>query len=331
MLFGLCNRIEINYYPVSSYTGECKYRVLLRIFIDIGILYVLDSIPVFFLIKFPSQFLKITYPKSSYLLSGRRSFHNLSTVEHRRLRRLIAAPINGHEALTMYIKHTEDIVINSLDEWASMNEPFEFHKEIQRATFKIMTHIFMGSFSDSALWKTQNLYADYCNGLMSLVINLPGFAFHEAFKDSLKLEDEDITDLLLLFLTAGFDSSAISTLWAIIHLTEHPEALKKAKAIDEMLRMTSLFSIFREEKVDVSINGYIIPKGWKVLVWYGAVHMDSEIYENPRNFNPSRWNNLKARAEAFMRLGAGSKFCPGSDLAKLVITIFLHHFLLNYK
>ena len=48
-------------------------------------------------------------------------------------------------------------------------------------------------------------------------------------EDSLKLEDEDITDLLLLFLTAGFDISAISTLWAIIHLTEHPEALKKAK------------------------------------------------------------------------------------------------------
>ena len=73
---------------------------------------------------------RVGYPKSSYLLSGRRSFHNLSTVEHRRLRRLIAAPINGHEALTMYIKHTEDIVINSLDEWASMNEPSEFHKEI---------------------------------------------------------------------------------------------------------------------------------------------------------------------------------------------------------
>ncbi len=48
-------------------------------------------------------------------------------------------------------------------------------------------------------------------------------------EDSLKLEDEDITDLLLLFLTAGFDISTISTLWAIIHLTKHPEALKKAK------------------------------------------------------------------------------------------------------
>ncbi|KAL0005493.1 hypothetical protein SO802_013054 [Lithocarpus litseifolius] len=71
----------------------------------------------------------------------------------------------------------------------------------------------------------------------------------------------------------------------MVHLTEHPEALKKAKdvqeeiikrrpsnqkglslkeikqmeylakVIDEMLRMTTIFSLFREAKVDVSING----------------------------------------------------------------------------
>ncbi|GMY35322.1 beta-amyrin 11-oxidase-like [Fagus crenata] len=103
------------------------------------------------------------------------------------------------------------------------------------------------------------------------------------------------------------------------------------EVIDEMLRMANAFSLFREAKVDVNINGYIIPKGWKVLVWYGAVHMDPEIYENPQDFNPSRWNNLKAKAEAFIPFGAGSRFCPGSDLAKLIITIFIHHFILNYK
>lgn len=48
-------------------------------------------------------------------------------------------------------------------------------------------------------------------------------------EDGRKLEDEDIVDLILLFLSAGFDSSAVSILWAIIHLTENPEALRKAK------------------------------------------------------------------------------------------------------
>lgn len=34
---------------------------------------------------------------------------------------------------------------------------------------------------------------------------------------------------------------------------------------------------------------------------------------------------------SFLPFGAGSRFCPGSDLAKIEISIFLHHFLLNYK
>ena len=83
----------------------------------------------------------VGYPKSTTLLSGRKSLHSVSAVEHRRLRRLIGAPIIGHEALTMYIQHTEDIVINSLDEWASMKQPFELYTEIKRATFKRMMHI----------------------------------------------------------------------------------------------------------------------------------------------------------------------------------------------
>uniref|UniRef100_A0A2N9IDY1 Cytochrome P450 n=1 Tax=Fagus sylvatica TaxID=28930 RepID=A0A2N9IDY1_FAGSY len=316
----------------------------------------------------------IGYPKSTYLLTGRRSLHRISNLEHKRLRRLIASPINGHEALALHFQHTEGIVINSLDEWASMKQPFEFFTEMKRATFNILMHIFMGYVNDSTLSTMQNLCSDCRKGLMSIAINIPGFAFHKALKkvmidmlmeaedeDGKKLEDEDIVDVLLLSLSVGSDSSAITTLWAIVHLTEHPKVLQKAKeeqdeiikrrpstqqglnltdvkqmeylakVIDEMLRMANAFSLFREAKVDVNINGYIIPKGWKVLVWYGAVHMDPEIYENPQDFNPSRWNNLKAKAEAFIPFGAGSRFCPGSDLAKLIITIFIHHFILNYK
>jgi hypothetical protein len=39
-------------------------------------------------------------------------------------------------------------------------------------------------------------------------------------------------------------------------------------------------------------SGHTIPKGWKVLVWFGIVHMDPDIYESPQDFNPSRWDNV---------------------------------------
>jgi ent-kaurenoic acid hydroxylase len=73
-------------------------------------------------------------------------------------------------------------VINSLEEFGSMNKPFEFFTEMKMVTFKVVTHIFMGSVTDSTFWTTHNLFNDYRQGLMSMAIDIPGFAFHKAFK-----------------------------------------------------------------------------------------------------------------------------------------------------
>jgi len=37
-------------------------------------------------------------------------------------------------------------------------------------------------------------------------------------------------------------------------------------------------------------SGYTIPKGWKVLAWFRTIHLDPEVYPNPKEFNPSRWD-----------------------------------------
>ncbi|OMP11712.1 Cytochrome P450 [Corchorus olitorius] len=91
------------------------------------------------------------------------------------------------------------------------------------------------------------------------------------------------------------------------------------------------FTLLREVVEDTELNGYFIPKGWKVFVFQGAVHMDPEIHSNPQQFLPSRWDDFKPKAGTFQPFGAGSRVCPGSDLGKLEISIFLHYFLLNYK
>lgn len=38
--------------------------------------------------------------------------------------------------------------------------------------------------------------------------------------------------------------------------------------------------------------GYTIPAGWIVAVAPSVVHYNSEIYENPLEFNPWRWEVL---------------------------------------
>lgn len=44
-----------------------------------------------------------------------------------------------------------------------------------------------------------------------------------------KLDDEEIIDIILMYLNAGHESSAHATMWATLFLQQHPECLQKAK------------------------------------------------------------------------------------------------------
>ncbi|KAK8542298.1 hypothetical protein V6N12_014899 [Hibiscus sabdariffa] len=342
------------------------------------------------------------WPTSAVELIGKKSFIDISHEEHKRLRRLTAASINGHEALSIYIPYIEQNVVSALEKWSEMGE-MEFLTHLRRLTFRIIMYIFLSSESEEVMEALEKEYTALNYGIRAMAINVPGFAYHKALKarkklvaifqwavnerrkegkakGSLKkedmldgllgvrdekgkaLDDEEIIDIMLMYMNAGHESSAHTTMWATIFLQQHPQFLAKAKAeqerivkqrsptkegltladiremkylskvIDETLRfITFSLTVFREALTDVNINGYLIPKGWKVLVWFRSIHLDPEIYPNPREFNPSRWDDHIAKPNTFLPFGAGSRLCPGNDLAKLEIAIFLHHFLLNYQ
>ncbi|XP_008448714.2 beta-amyrin 11-oxidase-like [Cucumis melo] len=181
-------------------------------------------------------------------------------------------------------------------------------------------------------------------------------------EDGEELDDETIRDLIFGKLFAGHETSAYTAMWAVLFLTDHPHTFQKAKeeqeelirrrpstqkginlsefkqmkylsqVIDETLRVGSITSLlYRETTIDVEINGKIIPKGWRVLPWLSELYMNETSFSSPQDFNPSRWDNVRVKPGAFVPFGLGNRLCPGSDLAKLEISIFLHYFLLNYK
>ncbi|XP_051144151.1 ent-kaurenoic acid oxidase 1-like [Andrographis paniculata] len=342
------------------------------------------------------------WPASTVNLIGRKSFTSISDEDHRWLRRLTAASINGHEALSVYLEYIEKNVITALDEWSSMGE-IEFLTQLRKLTFNIIMHIFLSTESEGVRGALERQYTRLNFGVRAMAINIPGFAYYSAFqarkrlvailqgvltkrreemnkrrvnanKDMMdglmdaedengrRLSDEEIIDILIMYLNAGHESSAHTTMWATLFLLKHPDMYKRAKAeqeeivknrlpgqkslnlreirhmdylskvIDETLRIITIsLTVFREPKKNVRINGYTIPKGWKVLVWFRGVHFDPETYEDPKKFDPSRWDGFTPKAGQFLPFGAGSHLCPGNDLAKIEIAVFLHHFLLNYK
>ncbi|XP_044497752.1 3-epi-6-deoxocathasterone 23-monooxygenase CYP90C1-like [Mangifera indica] len=104
--------------------------------------------------------------------------------------------------------------------------------------------------------------------------------------------------------------------------------------ISETLRMANIINgVWRKALKDVEIKGHLIPEGWCVLASFISVHMDEENYENPYHFDPWRWEKTGAAAvnnNNFTPFGGGQRLCPGLELSRLEISIFLHRLVTTY-
>lgn len=121
------------------------------------------------------------WPSSTMNLIGKNSFVGIPDEEHKWLRKLTAAPVNGHEALTVYMKYIEDNVVTALEKWAKMGE-IEFLTELRKLTFRIIMHIFMSSESEQVMEVLEREYTALNYGVRAQAINIPGFAYHSALK-----------------------------------------------------------------------------------------------------------------------------------------------------
>jgi cytochrome P450 len=59
--------------------------------------------------------------------------------------------------------------------------------------------------------------------------------------------------------------------------------------------------------------GYEIPAGTTVLASHWAIHMDPEMYNDPEQFIPERWETESTPAH--FAFGFGPRGCPGQQLA----------------
>lgn len=121
------------------------------------------------------------WPRSTVELIGKKSFISIPFEEHKRLRRLTAAPINGHEALSNYIEYIEKISKSSLDKLSKMGE-IEFLTQLRKLTFRIIMYIFLSSESEPVMEALEKEYTTLNYGVRAMAINVPGFAYHKALK-----------------------------------------------------------------------------------------------------------------------------------------------------
>lgn len=127
---------------------------------------------------------ELGWPQSVLNLIGKKALHGITNQEHKRLRRITSSPIKGKYALCVYLGLIEEVVKSSFEKWnAIKEEPIEFLSEMKKSTFEIIIRIMIGSEIDPQwLDMVEKVYTIYLQGFLALPINLPGFAYHRAFK-----------------------------------------------------------------------------------------------------------------------------------------------------
>lgn len=76
-----------------------------------------------------------------------------------------------------------------------------------------------------------------------------------------------------------------------------------------------------------------MPKGWKAVCAIREAHHDPAYFENPAEFNPWRHEQEilnPTQKPPFFGFGGGPRYCPGAELARVELCIFLHHLVTKF-
>ncbi|XP_076935859.1 taxadiene 5-alpha hydroxylase-like [Bidens hawaiensis] len=173
------------------------------------------------------------------------------------------------------------------------------------------------------------------------------------------ITEDEVVDNIVLIVFAAHDTTSYAITMTFKMLANHPDCyttlLKEHEGIaitkrpDEVLTLEDvkkmeytwqvaretmrlwppIFGSYRKAITEIEFEGFIIPRGWKVLWTAYGTHYDEEYFPDPMRFNPSRFAD-PIQAYAFIPFGGGPRLCAGYHLAKLIILVFMHYVVTRY-
>ncbi len=171
-----------------------------------------------------------------------------------------------------------------------------------------------------------------------------------------ELSDSLIRDQLLTMLIAGHDTCTALLAWVMLLVADHPDVQNEARAtvlqtlgtaaptIETLKTLPVLDNIVNETMrlyppvhagnrfaaQDLTFDGYHIPKGQRVMYSIYLTHRDPQLWPDPLQFRPQRFET-KPAAFTFVPFGGGSRICIGYRFAQIEAALVLARVLQNWQ
>lgn len=168
-------------------------------------------------------------------------------------------------------------------------------------------------------------------------------------QDGGALPRREVRDEALMFMLAGYTTTADVMISALYTLGRHPDLQERVAAsacgpagsgedlvhatVKEAMRLyPPSYALGRRATVDTELGGHVVPAGALVLVVPWATHRDPRFWPEPERFDPSRFVGEHDRPPfAYMPFGGGARACIGRHMAMLEATTMVRALLRRYR
>lgn len=160
------------------------------------------------------------------------------------------------------------------------------------------------------------------------------------------MSDEQLMAECLILFLGGHETTSTALTWTWYLLCQHPEMYQKVEQeVDSVLqgrtptyadlaRLPYCLQVFKEAirlyppayvfprqaLHDVEIGGYLVPKGWMVLLSPYTLHHREDTFPQPETFDPERFTPEREKQlprYAYLPFGAGPRNCIGMYFAMM--------------
>ncbi|MDG4864655.1 cytochrome P450 [Streptomyces sp. T-3] len=175
-----------------------------------------------------------------------------------------------------------------------------------------------------------------------------------------RMSDRQLRDEVVTMFLGGYETTALSLVWAFSLLSRHPGAERRMRAeiaevcggrepsaddlpalsytralVQEVLRLyPSVWTLSRSPLEDDEIGGCRVPAGSQVFISPYLMHRHPGFWPNPEGFDPGRFAACASGGVplyAYLPFSRGPRRCPGASVALLEVPLVLARILQSYR